>query len=121
MQFRTLISAAVCCALLAPAALARTAHHTRAAGMRNGSVPTIGAVIYSDPSASSSADVEQVLPNSHTETTAMSSVRQISVMQGVFYFYWGHGALTVLPQRFVINVTVNKHRVAPPHRALPGK
>ncbi len=122
MNIRPWSIAAVAFALLAPAAFARPTHeHRRPGGRRGRAQHHVGTIIYYDPSAASSADVEQVLPNSRTETTAMTSVREISMRRGVFIFRWGHGALTILPQRYVINVTVNKHRMIPQRSATPNK
>jgi hypothetical protein len=71
-------------------------------------------LFYSDPSARSSAEVDQVLPNSHEVVSTFTAVNRILFRRGIFVIHWGHGAVTVLPSRFVLNITVNKHRVIPP-------
>jgi hypothetical protein len=69
---------------------------------------TTSDVLYQDDSATSSATITQVMPNSSTSMMTLGAVRRIRVQQEILIVEWGTTATTLLPRQFVSSVTINK-------------
>lgn len=78
--------------------------------------------LYEDPTATSSANVTQIYPNSNKENTIYTNVRRIRVKGDILIIDWAGTAVTLLPRQFVGAITINRRAATPPGAAtLPAE
>lgn len=69
-----------------------------------------GTELYRDASASSSANVTQVLPNAKETSTVLTGVERVAIQADVLVITHGGGAVTLIPKQYVSNITINRRR-----------